>query len=152
MHDETLSQFEFETDPFTAAELAAIATYRKVSEGIYDDLGGIAPQDLIPLGAGLEATGVRFLLADSADRLNKWYLALDQALAELLTCSTESTRYSVAASRFLKSESGKYHQTRQSFEYAVTVFLLGRHTGPTGDYPPATVTVSLTMQSLQGYN
>lgn len=152
MNDPTLSQFEFDTDPFTEAELAAIAEYRKASEGIYDALSGIRPEDYIPLGAGLDATGVRYLLATSADSLQRWYLALDQALAELLTCTTESTRYSTAASRFLKSESAKYHQTRQSFEYAVTVFLLGRHTGPNGDYPPATVTVNLPMQTLQGYD
>lgn len=32
--DETLSQFEVQTDPFTAAELATIADYRKAINGI----------------------------------------------------------------------------------------------------------------------
>ncbi|MFI9052422.1 hypothetical protein [Streptomyces sp. NPDC053427] len=148
--DDTLSQFEFETDPFTAAELAAITGYRKAISGISDLLEGIEPKDLIRLGPGLDATGVRYLLAQMADGLNTWYLALDQALAEMLTCTAESSRYSRAATRFLKFESAVYHQTRQAFEHAVTVFLLGRDTRPTGNYPPATITLNLPMQTLEG--
>lgn len=49
-----------------------------------------------------------------ADNMNTWYLALDRALAELLRCTTESTKYSVAATRFLMFESSVYHQMRQA--------------------------------------
>ncbi|MGW4348991.1 hypothetical protein ACWEL8_28515 [Streptomyces sp. NPDC004690] len=147
-HDETLSQFEIQTGPFTAAELAAIADYRKTINGIGDLVEGIQPQNLIRLGPP-DATGVRFLLAQMADNMNTWYLALDRALAELRTCTTESTKYSVAATRFLKFESSVYHQTRQAFEYAVTVYLLGRHNETAGDYPPNTFTLNLAMQTLQ---
>ncbi|TKA01168.1 hypothetical protein [Actinacidiphila oryziradicis] len=151
-HDDTLSQFEIGTDPFTAKELAAISDYRKAINGVGDLVEGIEPKDLIRLGPGLDATGVRYLLAEMADGLNRWYLALDKALAELLTCTAGSTGHSVAAKRFLKFESSVYHQTRQAFEYAVTVFLLGRDNGPTGNYPPATFTVDLARQSLLGYS
>jgi hypothetical protein len=150
--DDTLSQFEVQTDPFTAAELAAIAEYREATNGVRDLVEHTDPKDLIRLGPGLDATGVRYLLAELADGLNTWYLALDKALAEMLTCTAESTGYSVAARRFLKFESAVYHQARQEFEYAVTVFLLGRDTEPTGNYPPPTVTLNLAMQCLQGYS
>ncbi|MGW9031564.1 hypothetical protein ACWGQ5_47645 [Streptomyces sp. NPDC055722] len=150
-HDETLSQFEVQTDPFTAAELAAISAYREVVNSIENRVEGIQPQNLIQLGPG-DQTAVRYLLARMADFMNTWYLALDQALADLPTRTAESTKYSKAAERFLKLESARYHKTRQDFEYAVTVFLLGRHNGPTGDYPPVTFTVNLATQRLQGYS
>jgi hypothetical protein len=150
--DENLSHFEFDTDPFTGAELAAITAYRKTISGIRDMVEGTDPQELIRLGAGLEAPGARHLLTHLANGLNTWYLALDTALAELLTCTAESTTYSVAVKRFLGAESGAYHQARHEFEYAVTVFVLGLRTGPTGSYPPLTVALNLPMQSLAGYD
>jgi hypothetical protein len=151
--DETLSHYQIGADPFTEAELTAIAEYRDAINGIRDMVEGTQPRDLkSSLGAGLEAPGARHLLTHLANGLNTWYLALDTALADLLTCTTESTTYSVAAKRFLGSESGAYHQARQEFEYAVTVFALGLPTGPTGNYPPLTVALNLPMQSLAGYD
>ncbi|MCL3994892.1 hypothetical protein [Streptomyces lavenduligriseus] len=150
-HDESLSQFEVQTDPFTPAELAAIADYRKAINGIGELMEGIQPQNLIRLGPP-DATGVRFLLAQMADNMNTWYVALDRAVTELRTHTSESTKYSVAATRFLKFESSVYHQTRQAFEYAVTVYMLGRHNKSDGDYPPNTFTLNLASQTLQGYS
>ncbi|MFD9248424.1 hypothetical protein [Streptomyces bottropensis] len=149
--DDTLSHFEFETKPFTASELTAIFDYRKAIDGIGDALTEIEPKEFTVLGVAFGSEGVQNHLNDLADCLNKWYLALDQALAELLTCTSEVTRYSTAAARFLTAEANRYHQARQSFEHAVTVFLLGRDTRPLlGNYPPATNSLNLAQQTLEG--
>lgn len=150
MHDDTLSHFEYGTEPFTATELAAIMNYRKAIDGIPET---ITETDKEALGAVATAFGTeafRSMLSDHGDALNTWYLALDSALAELLTCTSESTRYSTAAARFLKATADEYHQARHHFEHTVTVFLLDRDTSPlTGNYPPATSTLNLPMQSLE---
>ncbi|MGW0562906.1 hypothetical protein ACWDZ4_20360 [Streptomyces sp. NPDC003016] len=151
MNDDTLSHYEYDTEPFTATELAAIMDYRNAIDGIPD---AITETDGAALGAVSQAFGVeafRSLLSDHADALNTWYLALDSALGSLLTCTSEVTTYSTAAARFLKAAADEYHQARQHFEYTVTVFILGRDTSPlTGDYPPATCTLNLGMQGLDG--
>ncbi|MFF7328258.1 hypothetical protein [[Kitasatospora] papulosa] len=93
-------------------------------------------------------TVVRALLVESAGALNHWYLTLGKALAELLTCTAESTGYSTAAARFLKASADEYHHARQRFEH--TVFLLGRDTAPlTGNYPRFTSSLNLPMQCLE---
>jgi hypothetical protein len=148
--DDTLSQFEFETAPFTPAELAAIMDYRGAIEGIPDSLTETGPDEMRAAATAFGTAGGRKLLADQCDALTAWYLALDTALAELLTCTTEATRYSTAAARFLKAESTAYHQARHHFEHSVTVFLLDRDTTPLiGNYPPRTNRLNLAMQSLE---
>lgn len=148
--DDSLSQFELDTEPFTPAELTAIMGYRAAIEGIADAIMETTPAEIKAAGAVFGADGARKLLADHGDALNSWYYALDAALAELLTCTTEATRYSTAAARFLQAESAAYHSARQQFEHTVTVFLLGRDTSPlTGNYPPRTTGLNLAMQSLE---
>ncbi|MFF0754362.1 hypothetical protein [Streptomyces sp. NPDC004267] len=149
MHDDTLSHHELDTDPFTGAELGAILNYRTAIEGISDSFTEIDPQDFVTLGA-FGPNAVRDHLGDLANCLNTWFLALDTALSELLTCTAKATRYSTAAARFLKAETASYHQARQEFEHAVTVFLLGRDTSPMGDYPRFTSTLNLGQQTLEG--
>ncbi|PRH81082.1 hypothetical protein C6N75_00620 [Streptomyces solincola] len=150
MHDDTLSHHEFDTEPFTASELTAIMGYRKAIEGIPD---AIMETTAAEMGAAATAFGpaaAKSLLTDHGDALNTWFLALDQALAELLTCTTESTRYSTAAGRFLTAEAAAYHRARQHFEHTTTVFLLGRDTTPLiGNYPRFTSSLNLPMQCLE---
>ncbi|MER7937900.1 MULTISPECIES: hypothetical protein [unclassified Streptomyces] len=148
MYDDTLTQFEYETEPFTAVELEAIFDFRKATEGFRDSLEPYEPKELVALGAAYGAKGVQSLISDHANCLNSWYLALDTLLASLLTCTAESTHYSTAAGRYLKAEASAYHHARQTFEHAVTVFLLGRQTGPLGNYPPPTNSLNLAMQCL----
>ncbi|WP_433860185.1 hypothetical protein [Streptomyces kronopolitis] len=107
--DDTLSHFEYDTKPFTTTELAAIMDYRKAIDGIPEAITETdrAALDTVTKAFGSEA--FRSLAADHCDALNTWYLALDQALAELLTCTTESTTYSTAAARFLKAAAEEYH-------------------------------------------
>ncbi|MEU1221352.1 hypothetical protein [Streptomyces microflavus] len=146
MTDDNLSHFEYDTDPFTQAELQAIMAYRAEVDGIPDTLDGLTAEELKQGSALLTRT----LLTECAGCLNHWYLALDTALADLLTCTTEVTRYSTAAARFLRAESTAYHRTRQRFEYATTVFLLDLDTRPAeGNYPRETNTLNLAMQSLE---
>ncbi|MFC8640059.1 hypothetical protein ACFUC2_04785 [[Kitasatospora] papulosa] len=144
-HDDTLSHFEHDAEPFSAAELEAIMAYREEVDGIPDALD----MTVESLNEG-NPTVVRALLGESAGALNHWYLTLNKALAELLTCTAESTGYSTAAARFLKASADEYHHARQRFEHTVTVFSLGRDTSPEGDYPRATNRLNLAMQSLDG--
>ncbi|MFD3815150.1 hypothetical protein ACFWRZ_08790 [Streptomyces rubiginosohelvolus] len=144
MTDDHLSHHELDTEPFTASELQAIMAYRAEVDGIPDALDMTADEL-----KGRQETIVRALLAESAGALNHWYLTLDTALADLLTCTTESTRYSTAAARFLKAEAAAYHRTRQHFEHITTVVLLGLNTCPIeGNYPKDTNTLNLAMQTL----
>lgn len=144
MNDDTLSHFELDTAPFTGAELGAIMAYSEEVNGIPDALDMTVgelrdgPQDVS-----------RTLLTESAGALNHWYLTLDTALADLLTCTDESTHYSTAAARFLQAETAAYHRSRQHFEHITTVFLLGLDTRPLeGNYPQETNSLNLAMQSL----
>lgn len=149
--DDTLSHFEYDTEPFTTSELAAIMDYRKAIDGIPDAITETDRPALDTVTQAFGAEAFRSLAADHCDALNTWYLALDQALAELLTCTTESTTYSTAAARFLKASAEEYHQARCHFEHTVTVFLLARDTSPlTGNYPPLTDRLNLGMQTLGG--
>ncbi|MGW0757135.1 hypothetical protein ACWD1Y_11705 [Streptomyces sp. NPDC002814] len=151
MYDDNLSHHEFDTEPFTQSELTAIFDYRKAIDGIGDALTESTAKEFTALGVTFGPKAVKSHLNDLADCLNTWYLALDQALAELLTCTSEATRYSTAAARFLTAEANAYHQARQAFEHAVTVSLLGRDTRPLeGNYPPFTTSLNLAQQTFEG--
>lgn len=149
MTEDNLSHHEYDTAAFTAAELHAIADYREATAGIPD----LFPElDLDHVHwhvseLGREATYA--MLREHAAYLNTWYLALDAALGDLLTCTEKSSAYSTAAARFLKAESDIYHRARQDFEHTVTAWSLGLDTRPTGDYPPPTRTLNLGMQTLE---
>ncbi|MGA5411601.1 hypothetical protein ACPCSC_30640 [Streptomyces lavendulocolor] len=150
MHDDTLSHHEFDTEPFTTTELTAIMGYRTAIEGIPDAIMETTPAEMGAAATAFGPAAAKNLLTDHCDALNTWFLALDQALAELLTCTTESTRYSTAAGRFLTAETAAYHRARQHFEHTTTVFLLGRDTAPlTGNYPRFTSSLNLPMQCFE---
>ncbi|MCD9904594.1 hypothetical protein LUR56_39970 [Streptomyces sp. MT29] len=144
-----LSHHEFLTAQFTPAELAAIAQYGDDTAGIPDCFDSF---DLDHVHWHVSEFGhpqTAAMLRSQAQYLNTWYLALDAALGNLLTCTAEASRYSTAAARFLQQESDTYHRTRQDFEHTVTVWTLGLDTRPTGNYPPPTHTLNLPMQSLE---
>ncbi|MEU9495872.1 hypothetical protein AB0D73_29345 [Streptomyces sp. NPDC048215] len=144
-----LSHHEFDTAPFTVAELDAIHRYRAATAGIPDSFDGFDLEHLHWHVSEFGAARTRQMLRSQATTLNAWYLAVDAALGDLLTCTTEATRYSTAAGRFLRQESAAYHRARQDFEHTVTVWSLGLNTRPEGDYPLPTRTLNLPMQSLE---
>jgi hypothetical protein len=81
--------------------------------------------------------------------LNTWYLAIDGLLGDILTCTSEVTRYSTAATRYVRAAAEEYHRTRQNFEHVTTAWSLALLAGGAdADYPPATRSVNLSMQTL----
>lgn len=144
-----LSQHEFETEPFTVAELDAIARYRGETAGIPDSFDAFDLEHVHWHVSEFGRPQTFAMLQAHACFLNSWYLAVDAALGDLLTCTEEASTYSTAAARFLTAESGTYHRVRQDFEHTVTVWSLGLHTQPTGNYPLPTRTLNLPMQSLE---
>ncbi|WP_330335611.1 hypothetical protein OHS33_38920 (plasmid) [Streptomyces sp. NBC_00536] len=149
MHDDVLAVHEYETQQFTPAELEAIARYREATAGIPDTFDGFDLAHVHWHVSEFGPTQTYPMIRSLATTLGNWYLALDAAIGDLLTCTTESSTYSTAAARFLKAESETYHQVRQDFEHTVTVWSLGLDTSATGDYPPATRTLNLPGQSLE---
>lgn len=96
---------------------------------------------------GREAT--QAMLREHADMLNTWYVALDQLLSDMLTCTTRATFYSTAAQRYIQAAADEYHQTRREFEHHVTAWSLGLAPGGTdGTYPPQTRGVNFLTQCL----
>lgn len=144
-----LAHHEFETTPFTAMERETLVRYKEETAGIPDSFESFDVEHLHYHVSEYGLSATTMMLRQQADALNTWYLALDSALGGLLLCTSESSTYSTAAARFLRQEGGTYHQTRQDFEHAVTVWTLGRNTRPMGDYPPITRTLNLAMQSLE---
>ncbi|MFN1193343.1 hypothetical protein ACK03K_34330 [[Kitasatospora] papulosa] len=143
-----ISHHEFDTSPFTAAELAAILRYREATSGISDSFDCFDLEHVHWHVSEYGSTRTAQMLRSQATALNEWYLAVDAALGDLLTCTAEASFYSTAASRFLQQESAAYHRVRQDFEHTVTVWTLGLNTRPEGDYPLPTRTLSLPTQSL----
>ncbi|MFG2408787.1 hypothetical protein ACGFR8_31475 [Streptomyces brevispora] len=144
-----LSHHEFETVPFTVGELDAIARYRELSAGIPDSFYGFDLDHVHWHVSEFGRSQTSAMLREHACMLNTWYLAVDAVLGDLLTCTEQSSTYSTAAARFLRTESDTYHRVRQDFEHTVTVWSLGLDTRPTGNYPLPTRTLNLPMQSLE---
>ncbi|MFD3328573.1 hypothetical protein [Streptomyces sp. NPDC058701] len=107
--DDDLTVYEYKTAPFTSAELEAIARYREATAGAPDTLDGFELAHVHWHVSEFGSTETYPVILSLATTLGSWYLALDAALADLLTCTTESTTYSTAAARFLKAESETYH-------------------------------------------
>lgn len=148
-----LGIYEQGTESFTSAEMHAIFDFESaVTNGGLRDCFDSSSRDLIrehQREHGERLT--RDMLREYAKMLNLWYLALDQLLADILTCTDEVTRYSTAARRYIATAASDYHRTRQDFEHAVTAWSLGLLTeGVNADYPPATRSVDYTMQALTG--
>lgn len=146
-----LSVYEFETDPLTVSELTAIHTYESavIGSGLRDCFDSLDLQHVRwhVTEFGQELT--QAMLKEHAGLLNTWYLALDALLGDALTCTSEVTRYSTGAARYVEAAAAEYHRTRQNFEHAVTAWTLGlRVDSADSDYPPPTRAVNLPTQSL----
>ena len=142
---------ERDTDVFTSGEKAAVSDFEAAVHvsGLHDcfsafDVGHIRWHE----GEfGRDAT--RTMLREHAQMLNTWYLALDRLLGDILTCTSDVTRYSGAARRYVADAADLYHRTRQDFEYAATVWSLTLSTeGLEASYPPPTRSVNYPMQTL----
>ncbi|MFJ2225576.1 hypothetical protein ACIOFY_36740 [Streptomyces anulatus] len=145
-----LSHHEFETAPFTAAELNAIMRYREATAGVPDCFDCFDLKHVHWHVSEFGRPQTAAMLRSQAELLNTWYLAIDSALGGLLTCTAEASRYSTAAARFLRQESDSYHRTRQNFEHTVTIWTLGLNTrAAQATYPPPTRSLNLPMQSLE---
>jgi hypothetical protein len=146
-----LELYEQNTAAFTVAELRALFEYEAavLGSGLHDcfDAFGVEHVRWHESEFGQDAT--REMLREHAKMINTWYLALDGLLGDILTCTSESSTYSTAASRYLKAASDEYHRTRQNFEHVTTLWSLALlSAGVDADYPPATRDVSLPMQAL----
>ncbi|WP_399554171.1 hypothetical protein OG582_40305 (plasmid) [Streptomyces anulatus] len=146
-----LNVYEHETDSFTPGEIRAIFDYEAAihGSGLYDcfDAFGIEQVRGHETEFGQDAT--RDMLREHAGMLNTWYLALDSLLGDILTCTSEVTRYSTAASRYVKAMAEDYHRTRQNFEHVTTIWSLALLAeGADADYPPPTRAVNYPMQTL----
>lgn len=149
---ETLSEFEQAGETFTSAEIEAIGyfTANVHDSGLRDCFSAVLDIDHLSWHEseyGTELT--RSMLREHAGMLNAWYLALDGLMGDILTCTTEFTRYSPAATRYVKAAADDYHQARQSFEHVTTLWALALNTGdPNATYPPATRSVNFMLHAL----
>jgi hypothetical protein len=146
-----LELYEQDTEAFTAAETRAVFDYEAAvtGSGLRDCFDSFTAESVrgIETDFGQEAT--RDMLRQYAGMLNTWYLAIDRLLGDILTCTSEVTRYSTAAARYVQAAADDYHRTRQAFEHTVTVWTLALLAGgPDADYPPSTRAVNLPMQTL----
>ncbi|MFE7727335.1 hypothetical protein ACFU5D_16270 [Streptomyces anthocyanicus] len=146
-----LGVYEHDTTPFTSAETRAIWDYQEAvhSSGLRDcfDLFTVEHVRWHETEFGQDST--RDMLREHAKMLNTWYLAVDALLGDILTCTSEATRYSTAAARFIKAAADDYHRTRQDFEHVTTVWSLALLTGGAdADYPLPTRAVDCPMQTL----
>ncbi|WP_369380407.1 hypothetical protein [Streptomyces sp. cg36] len=144
--------WEYECEPFTVAEGAALDEYDSALDGVRESLAwvreaGDAAQ-FLRSSVDQDVTEVLAASAEYTAHLNTWYLALDSLIAGLLTCTSERTFYSTAAARCLKAQAAEYHEHRTGFEYAVTVAALGVDNTVMGNYPSPTRSLDLAMHSL----
>ena len=144
------THYEHDTDPFTPGERHGINRFEAAVEtsGIRDCFDQFDADSIRHHAAEFGELGARSLLREYAAYLKQWHLALDGLLGDMLTCTSEYSRYSTAAARYLRDKASDYHRTRQDFEYAVTVWTLDLDPSPCGDYPPATRGLDLGMQEL----
>lgn len=146
-----LEIYEQDAEVFTAGELVAIHEFSSAvyESGLYDcfdsfDLRGMRSHEA---EFGHDAT--LDMLRGYGGMLNTWYLAIDTLMSDILTCTSEFTRYSKAATRFIGVTVDEYHRTRQEFEHNVTVWSLAfLSEGADANYPPATRSVNYPMQCL----
>lgn len=146
-----LEVYEHDTDALTSGETRAIFEYEVAvqNSGLRCCFDTFIVEHVRwhEMEFGLEVT--RDMLREHAGMLNTWYLALDQLLGDILTCTSEVTRYSTAAARYIKAAADDYHRVRQNFEYVVTTWSLALLAdGVDADYPPPTRTVNYPMQTL----
>jgi hypothetical protein len=146
-----LDIYEQETAPFTPGETRAIFDFEAAvhGSGLRDcfDVFDVEHVRWHETEFGQDAT--RDMLREHAKMLNTWYLAVDSLLGDIPTCTSEVTRYSTAAKRYIQAVTEEYHRTRQNFEHVTTVWSLALlASGADADYPHATRSVNLLMQTL----
>ncbi|WP_093803908.1 hypothetical protein [Streptomyces sp. Wb2n-11] len=146
-----LDIYEYDTEAFTPGETRAIFDYEAAvqSSGLRDCFASLTIEHIRWHETEYGQDTTRDMLREHAGMLNSWYLAVDSLLGDILTCTSEVTRYSTAAARYVKAAAADYHQTRQNFEHATTAWSLALLTGGAdADYPPATRAVNFPMQAL----
>lgn len=146
-----LDIYEHETEAFTPAETRAIFDFEAAvhGSGLRDCFTALDVEHVRWHETEFGQDTTRDMLREHAAMLNTWYLALDQLLGDILTCTSEATRYSTAAARYVRAAADDYHQTRQDSEHTVTVWTLALLTGGAeADYPLPTRSVNLGMQTL----
>ncbi|WP_406494193.1 hypothetical protein OG936_10825 [Streptomyces sp. NBC_00846] len=121
-----LSKYESGTEPFTAAELEAIARFREtisdmpdlVFEGFDADWirGFVSDNDVV------EAH--RMLHFFATDLLNGWWLAILSLKNDLPTGTDEPARHSAAAARYVAHLTAQHLNACAKFEHAVTMWFL----------------------------
>lgn len=146
-----LDIYEHDTEAFTPAETRAIFDYEAAvhGSGLRDCFDSFTIEHVRWHETEFGQDMTRDMLREHAQMLNRWYLAVDSLLGDILTCTSEATRYSTAAARYIKAAADDYHQTRQNFEHVTTIWSLALLTGGAdADYPPPTRAVNYPMQTL----
>jgi hypothetical protein len=145
-----LTHYEYDTAPFTPGETQGISRFEAAvyETAIHDCFDQFDADSIRDHTAEFGELAARSFLKELAGYLNQWHLAVDGLIGDLLTCTSEYSRYSTAAARYLKDKAEEYHHVRQDFEYAVTVWTLGLDPAPMGNYAPATRGLDLGMQAL----
>ena len=121
-----LSKYESGTDPFTAAELEAIARFREELSGIPDIVF-----------KGFDADGIRHLASEhgvdearkmlhsfATDLLNRWWLAIHSLKNDLPTGADELVRHSTSATRYVAHLTAQHLNACAKFEHALTMWFL----------------------------
>lgn len=146
-----LELYEHNTEAFTPAETRAIFDFAAVvhNSGLRDCFDSFTVEHVRWHETEFGEDVTRSMLREHAGMLNTWYLAIDSLLGDILTCTSEATRYSTAAARYVRAAADEYHRTRQNFEHVTTIWSLALLAGGAdADYPRATRSVNLPMQTL----
>jgi hypothetical protein len=146
-----LEVYEHDTEAFTPGETRAIFEYEASihNSGLRCCFNTFDVEHVRWHETEFGQDSTRDMLREHAGMLNTWYLALDRLLGDILTCTSEATRYSTAAARYIKAAADDYHRSRQNFEHVTTVWTLALLTGGAdADYPPPTRAVNYPMQTL----
>lgn len=146
-----LEMYEHETEAFTPGETRATFDFEAAVHGssLRDCFDAFSVEHVRWHETEYGQDATRDMLREHAKMPNTWYLAVDGLLGDILTCTSEVTRYSTAAARYVQAATDEYHRTRQNFEHVTTTWSLALLTGDAdADYPPATRAVNLPMQCL----
>ncbi|MFI1502101.1 hypothetical protein [Streptomyces platensis] len=121
-----LSRYESGTDPFTAAELEAVARFRENLSGIPDiAFKGFDGDEIRRLASEHGMGEARKMLHSFAtDILNGWWLAILSLKNDLPTGTVEPARHSGAAARYVAHLTTQHYNACAKFEHAVTMWFL----------------------------
>lgn len=121
-----LSKYESGTDPFTAAELEAIARFHENLSGIPDIAFKGFDTDGIRHLASQHGMGEahKMLHSFATDLLNGWWLAILSLKNDLPTGTDEPARHSTSAARYVAHRSAQHFNACAKFDHAVTMWFL----------------------------